>query len=91
MADLFWNRWKREYLALQQLRKKWQKSVRNLQEGDTVKDEDLFRNQWPMAEVITAHADDDGLVRTVELKFVNAKSTVNLYCSLNVVCVCLSV
>jgi hypothetical protein len=59
-----------------QIRKKWQCPKRNLQVGDIVidKDEDLPRNQWPLAKVTKTYPNDDGLVRKVEIQ----KATINL-------------
>lgn len=70
LASLFWERWRREYLASLQPRKKWQDSKPNIKEGDLVllKDDQVKRNEWPMALVTKAIADSDGKVRKLELK-----------------------
>lgn len=41
-----------------------------MQAGDIVivKDENTPRNEWPLAKVVEAKEDDDGLVRKVKLK-----------------------
>ena len=56
LANQFWTRWKREYLANLQARQKWTKTSRNLKVGDIVlmKDEDLVRSHWKMARVVVA-------------------------------------
>ena len=50
LADVFWKRWKKEYLPLLQQRQKWFKPERNFAIGDIViiVDESTFRNMWPM-------------------------------------------
>lgn len=70
LANQFWQRWRKEYLQSLQTRTKWQNSRRNLQIGDIVidKDDDLPRNQWPLAKVTNTYPSDDGLVRKVEIK-----------------------
>ena len=70
LADTFWSRWRREYLATLQSRSKWQEERQNLKEGDVVllKDAQAKRNDWPMALVTNALASSDGRVRKVELR-----------------------
>ncbi|KAI4871708.1 hypothetical protein NFI96_005782 [Prochilodus magdalenae] len=65
LANIFWSRWKREYLATLQNRSKWQEEHQNLKEGDLVllKDTQAKRNEWPMALVTKAIASGDGKVR----------------------------
>ena len=69
LANQFWTRWKKEYLSNLQVRRKWNKARRNLEEGDIVlvKDEDLVRSHWKMARVVETMASKDGLVRKVKL------------------------
>ena len=70
LANQFWIRWRREYCALLQKRKKWNTLQRNTKVGDVVllHDDDLPRNKWPLATVIKALPSKDGLVRKVELQ-----------------------
>lgn len=70
MANLFWTRWKREYLQTVQARTKWNKPRRNLEVGDIVliKDDNTTRNNWPLARVIQVTTDKKGLVRSVTVK-----------------------
>ncbi len=70
LANLFWTRWKREYLLGLQNRPKWNESRRNLQIGDVVliRDDSLPRNAWMLGLVQEAEADNKGLVRAVHLK-----------------------
>ena len=80
IANEFWSRWRKEYLQNLQSRPKWNLPRRNIQIGDNViiKDEDLPRNQWRLARVVEACADQDGCVRKVKLvvgdKGLNAKA-----------------
>ena len=73
LADLFWSRWKKEYMLLLQKRSKWNESRRNLQPGDVVliKDDNTPRNRWPMGLIETTEVDNKGYVRTVHLKTQN--------------------
>lgn len=52
-----------------QNRYKWNRKEENLQEGDFVllKDDNVPPATWPMARVIKAYPDDEGLVRTVKM------------------------
>ena len=68
LADLFWRRWKTEYLHLLQERQKWHTSQRNLCIGDIVLVMDSARNAWTMAKVIGITKDKKGLVRIVQVK-----------------------
>ncbi|XP_056410980.1 uncharacterized protein LOC130352649 [Hyla sarda] len=56
LADIFWKRWRQDYLVIFQPRKKWQDDKPNLQVGDVVllKDSQAHRNEWPIG-LIEAH------------------------------------
>jgi hypothetical protein len=70
LANLFWTRWKKEYLVSLQQRQKWTKSERNVAVGDIVllKDENMPRNDWSMGRVTAMKPDSKGYVRSVVLK-----------------------
>ena len=53
IANEFWCRWRKEFLATLQSRAKWQKIRRNFKIGDIVllKNNTIW-NQWPVAKVI---------------------------------------
>ena len=69
LANQFWVRWK-EYLFNLQQRQKWLKSRCNLCVGDIVLikgDDDLPRNRWQLACVVTAYKGADGYVCTTKV------------------------
>ncbi|XP_066988222.1 uncharacterized protein [Macrobrachium rosenbergii] len=70
LSDLFWSRWKREYIVSLQQRPKWNKQQRNTREGDIVllKDENTPRLHWPLARVTEVLPDSRGVVRSVKLR-----------------------
>jgi len=70
LADLFWSRWRKEYLPLLQHRQRWFYPERSLSVGDVVliADEGLPRSQWPLGRVIETHVSSDGLVRSVRIR-----------------------
>ena len=70
LANLFWSRWKNEFLLLQQQRQKWERPQRNMCQGDVVliKDETGPRNTWPLGLVTSTETDKVGLVRVVMVK-----------------------
>ncbi|XP_063446815.1 uncharacterized protein LOC134726347 [Mytilus trossulus] len=79
LSDMFWSRWRKEYLNNLQSRRKWHKDVPNIKEGDVVllRDKTLIRNEWPLGLVIRAFASDDGKVRKTELRVIrDGKPTV---------------
>ena len=69
LANVFWERWRKEFLQTLQLRKKWVKPQRNMLVGDIVviKDENAPRNMWKLGRVEDAFTSEDGLVRKVKL------------------------
>lgn len=70
LADIFWNRWRREYLQNLQTRSKWQETRPNIEPGDVVllSETGLNRNDWPVGIVQTALASDGGKVRKVVVR-----------------------
>ena len=69
LANVFWARWRREFLPMLQPRRKWHSESPNLKEGDLVllRSKEVERNIWPLARVTKAHESADGKVRKVEL------------------------
>lgn len=70
LSEVFWHRWKNQYLSTLQSRRKWCSKRPNLHIGDLVllKDSQLQRNQWPVGVVTNTFASQDGNVRKVEVK-----------------------
>lgn len=70
MAELFWQRWRNEYLQQLQVRRKWQSDRPNLKTGDVVllKDKSVHRNEWPMGRIVNAIPSDDGNIRKAEVR-----------------------
>ena len=69
LANVFWHRWRKEFLPTLQPRRKWQHVTRNLEEGDLVllRCKDLPRNSWPLARITKTFTSADGKVRKIEL------------------------
>ena len=70
LANIFWRRWIKEYLATLQPRQKWQRQAINLKVGDLVLEaqENVPRGQWPLARVVDVNVGRDGLVRSCVIK-----------------------
>lgn len=70
--DEFWQRWRREYLALLQTRRVWQRPKSNLQVGDVVviHDQNERRADWLLGRVSEVMPGADGLVRKVKVTVV---------------------
>ena len=70
LANLFWTRWKHEYLISLQKRSKWTNSTPNIKVGDVVLlvDNTAPRNHWKLARVVDANPSPDNLVRSVKIK-----------------------
>ena len=69
-ANVFWQRWLKEYLPELQKRSKWLEKERNLREGDLVLivEENTPRGVWPLGLITEAHQSEDGLVRSVKIR-----------------------
>ncbi|XP_072025211.1 uncharacterized protein [Amphiura filiformis] len=70
LADLFWQRWLKEYLPELQRRQRWLQPQRNLKMGDVVLivDESAPRNSWLMGKIVTTLPDKNGRVRQVDVR-----------------------
>ena len=62
LVDLFWTRWRKEYLNILYERQKWTDVKKSLEPGDLVLVMDVLlpRNQWPMGRVESVNRDDKG-------------------------------
>ncbi|XP_046580145.1 uncharacterized protein LOC124287683 [Haliotis rubra] len=72
LADMFWNRFRAEYLQTLQQRQKWQHGKENIKDGDVVllKEKNIHRNDWPVGRVINAIPSSDAKVRKAEVQIV---------------------
>jgi len=70
LADIFWVRFRREYLPIMQLRQKWFDPRYNFKIGDLVllTEQNLPRNQWSTGRITDVYPDNDGHVRVVRLR-----------------------
>jgi transposase InsO family protein len=70
LADVFWQRWLKEYLPSLQQRTKWQTTRANLKQGDVVMvlDEHHVRGSWPLGRILEVQLAPDGLVRSALVK-----------------------
>ncbi|KAA0201415.1 hypothetical protein HAZT_HAZT009520, partial [Hyalella azteca] len=68
LSDLFWQRWKKEYLSTLKHRQKWQDPDERLKENDLVLVTDLSlpRNQWPLGRIQEFVTSEDGRNRTAK-------------------------
>lgn len=70
LANLFWQRWTKEYLPSLTRRTKWHANVKNIEVGDLVivVDSSSARNQWTKGRVISAAPGKDGIVRRATIQ-----------------------
>jgi len=75
LADLFWDRWLKEYIPLLRPRQRWFGAPRNLQPGDLVlvMDESAKRGHWPKGILEAVMPDSNDFVRRVKVR--TAQST----------------
>ena len=72
-AEMFWQRWIREYAPSLSIRKKWRRDIRNLKVDDLVllQSENIPRSHWPLGRIQRVMHGEDGVVRMVEVKTPN--------------------
>ncbi|KAL7863273.1 hypothetical protein SRHO_G00122570 [Serrasalmus rhombeus] len=70
LAEQFWSRWRKEYLATIATRQRWHSPRRNIQPGDIVmlRDDNLPRYEWRLGRVSETTPDKDGLIRRVRVQ-----------------------
>ena len=70
LANVFWERFSKEYVRVSQVRQKWNTPHRNISVNDIVLvlDKDLPRNRWSKGRVVEVFPVEDGLVRHVDVK-----------------------
>ena len=69
LADTFWKWSSSQYLASLQVRRKWTRPQRNVEEGDIVllKDRDVHQNNWPVGLITKATSSSDSQVHKVDV------------------------
>ena len=70
LANMFWNRWLKEYLPSLTQRNKWTTEARNMSQGDLVliMDPNVARGLWQVGRILKVFPGEDGRVRTAEVK-----------------------
>ncbi len=70
LSNMFWKRWKAEYLQVLQRRTKWPTVQKDFRKGDIVlvTEDDSPRNSWPMGVITEVYPCADGHVRKVQVK-----------------------
>ena len=70
LANIFWDRWKREFLLCLQSRNKWVSPTRNISVGDIIvlSCDDVHRYHWPLGKVVKCITDSSGVVRSVDVR-----------------------
>ena len=68
-SNVFWTRWRKEYVQSLQQRMKWNRTRRNLERGDLVLivDERVARNVWSLGRVVDVHPGANGQVRSAKV------------------------
>lgn len=76
MRQMFWERWRNEYLSELQQRTKWRTKQEGLREGELVvlKEDNLPPLKWRMGRILKLYAGPDGVHRVAEVK--TSKGTV---------------
>ena len=69
LVNVFWSKFRADYMAYLTSRSKWTSPSPNLKPGDVVLvKQDSPRAHWPLARIIEAEPDSDGLVRQCKLR-----------------------
>ena len=66
----FWKEWRNSYLQTLQKRQKWYLRKKSVKIGDIVllRDKQVKRNKWPLAQVVDVKLSADLNVRSVKIK-----------------------
>ena len=77
LANVFWDKWRCQFLSTLQTRHKWQSSQPNVNPGTVVVPKDIHfpRNEWPLGLVIKVFPSTDGKVCTVEIRVAGPHGT----------------
>ena len=77
LANVFWKRWREQYIPILQQRQKWFSDGYQYKVGDLVllTDQLLPRNQWSLGRVLEVLPDSHGTVRVVKIKVCKYKTS----------------
>ncbi len=77
LANVFWDKWSRQFLSTLHPRRRWQSSQPNVNTGTAVVSKDIHspRNEWALGLVTKVFPSTDGKVRTVEIKVAGSHGT----------------
>ena len=77
LTDAFWKKWTVDYFPSLLERKKWHHSKRNMQVNDVViiQNKDLKRSQWKVGLITDVKLANDGIVRRVNVRYINSSGT----------------
>ncbi|XP_057317068.1 uncharacterized protein LOC130660791 [Hydractinia symbiolongicarpus] len=69
-SNMFWNRWRKEYLPSLTTRAKWNTNDDQIKEGDLVivRDQNVLTNHWPLGRIAKIFPGSDGINRVAEVK-----------------------
>ncbi len=69
LSDIFWKRWRTEFLHTLQVRRKWNMNQPSLKSGDVVllKDKEVSRNEWPTGVIVEVFPSSDGKIRKAQV------------------------
>ncbi|XP_063959833.1 uncharacterized protein LOC129259266 [Lytechinus pictus] len=75
IVDSFWHRWTRDVLSLLTPRRKWNTDRRNILVDDVVMmtDSNEERGKWTITRVVQLYPGQDGIIRNVNVKTLNAE------------------
>lgn len=69
ISDIFWQRWRKEYLPTLQPRQRLNERERDVSVGDIIHImEEAPRNHWAVGRVVEIFPGKDGLVRSVSVQ-----------------------
>lgn len=79
LSNVFWKRWRSEYLSYLQARQKWVTDKTGMTQGSIVliKDDNASRNQWLRGRVEECYKSHDGKVRSAKILLGNRHNPTN--------------
>lgn len=76
-SNMFWNRWRKQYLPSLPIRAKWNTNDDQIKEGDLliVRDQNVLKNHWPLGRIAKIFPGNDGINRVAEVKTADTRCT----------------